>query len=402
MKRIRHTPEQIIRKLREAEAELAKGTADRRGLQGPRHRREHLLPLAEPVRRHEGRRGEAAQGAGEGERPAQGPGRRPGPGQGDPAGGRPGKLVSPARRRQAVERAVTALGVSERRACRALGVAPIDPAVRRDRTRTRGSVVVADAGAGPGAPPLRLPAGHGVAAAGGLAVNRKRVQRLWRREGLKVPQVQRKRRRLGHERERLHPAAGRAARPRLELRLRLRPDGRRPAAEDAADRRRVHPGVPGDRGGAGPDGRGRGSTLEYLFEVRGVPEHIRSDNGPEFIAEAVQEWLARRGCEDAVHRAGEPVGERLQRDVQQPAAGRAAGPGGVRDAEGGEGDHRGPSPGVQPPPPAQFAGVSDPGGVRSGLRRAGGRFAPPGRRRADPRPRTLITPGPEFGGRSLA
>ncbi len=29
-------------------------------------------------------------------------------------------------------------------------------------------------------------------------------------------------------------------------------------------------------------------TLQYLFAVRGAPEHIRSDNGPEFVAHAIQ------------------------------------------------------------------------------------------------------------------
>ena len=38
------------------------------------------------------------------------------------------------------------------------------------------------------------------------------------------------------------------------------------------------------------------STLEWLFISRGVPQHIRSDNGPEFIAKAVREWLAQKGC----------------------------------------------------------------------------------------------------------
>ena len=33
--------------------------------------------------------------------------------------------------------------------------------------------------------------------------------------------------------------------------------------------------------------------LEELFLRRGMPDHIRSDNGPEFTAEAVQEWLGR-------------------------------------------------------------------------------------------------------------
>jgi len=34
-------------------------------------------------------------------------------------------------------------------------------------------------------------------------------------------------------------------------------------------------------------------TLQYLFAVRGAPEHIRSDNGPEFIAKELQRWLDR-------------------------------------------------------------------------------------------------------------
>jgi putative transposase len=47
------------------------------------------------------------------------------------------------------------------------------------------------------------------------------------------------------------------------------------------------------------------SVLDYLFMLRGVPGYIRSDNGSEFIAEAVKEWLSNnqvktlyieRGC----------------------------------------------------------------------------------------------------------
>jgi putative transposase len=34
-------------------------------------------------------------------------------------------------------------------------------------------------------------------------------------------------------------------------------------------------------------------TLQYLFAVRGAPEHVRSDNGPEFIAKELQRWLQR-------------------------------------------------------------------------------------------------------------
>ena len=35
--------------------------------------------------------------------------------------------------------------------------------------------------------------------------------------------------------------------------------------------------------------------LYMLFLVRGVPEHIRSDNGPEFTSKAVREWLSNLG-----------------------------------------------------------------------------------------------------------
>ena len=48
------------------------------------------------------------------------------------------------------------------------------------------------------------------------------------------------------------------------------------------------------------------SALEYLFEVRGEPEHIRSDNGPEFIAEVVKDWLARRGAKTLYIEPGSP------------------------------------------------------------------------------------------------
>jgi putative transposase len=39
--------------------------------------------------------------------------------------------------------------------------------------------------------------------------------------------------------------------------------------------------------------RGVMLTLQYLFAVRGALEHIRSDNGPEFIAKELQRWLER-------------------------------------------------------------------------------------------------------------
>ena len=40
-------------------------------------------------------------------------------------------------------------------------------------------------------------------------------------------------------------------------------------------------------------------VLSDLFMLRGIPGHIRSDNGPEFVAKAVQEWIAAVGAKTA-------------------------------------------------------------------------------------------------------
>ena len=46
--------------------------------------------------------------------------------------------------------------------------------------------------------------------------------------------------------------------------------------------------------------------LSDLFILRGVPGHIRSDNGPEFVAKAVQDWIAAVGASTAYIERGSP------------------------------------------------------------------------------------------------
>lgn len=46
--------------------------------------------------------------------------------------------------------------------------------------------------------------------------------------------------------------------------------------------------------------------LYKLFVFRGVPEHIRSDNGPEFTARAVRKWLASLGVKTLFIQPGSP------------------------------------------------------------------------------------------------
>jgi transposase InsO family protein len=91
----------------------------------------------------------------------------------------------------------------------------------------------------------------------------------------------------------------------VELRLRECDDARRQNAADADADRRIHPGVPGD-----PCGQKawRYEVIEALADVmlfRGIPENIRSDNGP-FVAKELREWLAKVGTGTLYIEPGSP------------------------------------------------------------------------------------------------
>ena len=47
-------------------------------------------------------------------------------------------------------------------------------------------------------------------------------------------------------------------------------------------------------------------VLADLFILRGIPAHIRSDNGPEFVATALREWIAAVGAKTAYIEPGSP------------------------------------------------------------------------------------------------
>ena len=140
----------------------------------------------------------------------------------------------------------------------------------------------------------------------GWRVNHKRIERLWRREGLKVPQKQPKRGRLwlndgscvrlraerrdhvwayDFVHERTHD--GKA----LRLLTIVEEYTRECLAIDVA--RRLNSENVLER-------------LAELFVNRGVPDHIRSDNGPEFTAQAVREWLGRIGVKTLFIEPGSP------------------------------------------------------------------------------------------------
>jgi transposase InsO family protein len=137
----------------------------------------------------------------------------------------------------------------------------------------------------------------------GWVVNDKRVERIWRREGLKVPAKQPKRGRLW-----LNDGSCirlRAERPNhvwsydfVEDRTH---DGRKYRMLNVIDEF-THEclAIRVNRKLKAID------VLSDLFILRGVPGHIRSDNGAEFIAKVVQEWIAAVGAKTAYIAPGSP------------------------------------------------------------------------------------------------
>ena len=140
----------------------------------------------------------------------------------------------------------------------------------------------------------------------GWGVNHKRVERIWRQEGLKVPQRQPKRGRLwlndgscirlrplyrGHVwsydfvASRTHD--GRA----LKLLTVLDEHTRECLAIVVARKIRAHDVL---------------EVLADLFVRHGPPEYLRSDNGPEFTAKLVRRWLGRVGVETLFIEPGSP------------------------------------------------------------------------------------------------
>jgi len=140
----------------------------------------------------------------------------------------------------------------------------------------------------------------------GWQVNHKRVERIWRQEGLKVPQKQPKRRRLwlndgscirlrperkdhvwSYDFVTVRTAEGKAFRI-----LNIIDEYSRECLAMLVKRHITSQDV-----------------IDQLFELiifRGIPEHIRSDNGPEFTAKAIRRWLNYVGVKTLFIEPGSP------------------------------------------------------------------------------------------------
>lgn len=207
--------------------------------------------------------------------------------------------MSPTRRRQAVELVRSLHRYSERRICRALGISRSSlryvPEPRSDEGPLRTAIIGLAAQYGR----YWYRQTTGLLWAGGWDVSRSRVERIWKQEGLRVLQKQPK---CG----RLWLADGSC--------IRLRPlhrnhvwswdfvidrtqDGRvlkilTLIDEYTKESLAIHVA-----------GRIRASDVIYIFVdvivERGVPEYIRSVNGPEMVAKVLRHWLGRVGTKTA-------------------------------------------------------------------------------------------------------
>ena len=130
MARRKHTPEQVIKKLREAEVAMAEGSTVAQASRKIGVTEQTFYRWRAEYGGAADRPGATAQAAGDGERPFAASGGGPDAGQPATEGGGAGKLLSASRRRQCVERIREVLGVSERRACRAAGTTTVDTALR--------------------------------------------------------------------------------------------------------------------------------------------------------------------------------------------------------------------------------------------------------------------------------
>jgi transposase InsO family protein len=205
-----------------------------------------------------------------------------------------------------VERAEREYGMSERHACRLLGqwrgTQRYESIQRPDEDELTGAVIALASQYG------RY--GYKKIAAllqmAGWAVGRDRVEQIWRREGLKVPKKQRPRRRLWLNDGsciRLRPeranhvwsydfVSARTHDGRTLRILTLIDEYTRECLALQVARRLNH--------------RDLIETLSDVMLWRGIPKHIRSDNGPEFVAQQLRQWLKTLGTEPLYIEPGSP------------------------------------------------------------------------------------------------
>ncbi len=215
-------------------------------------------------------------------------------------------MVTAQQRRQAVRHLQETFGVSQRRACRVLEQPRSTQRQTPKTNQEEGQLVTRM---------LELVGQHprfgyrriwAMLRREGWRVNRKRIHRLWRKQGLKVPRKQRKKRRLGCS---VNSCVRRPAEYKNHvwawdfLHDRTSAGGPLKWLTLVDEYTRECLALEVRRG---MTAKAVQAVLAEVVQQRGTPMHIRSDNGPEFIAKAIRAWMVGAGLETLYIAPGAP------------------------------------------------------------------------------------------------
>jgi putative transposase len=205
-----------------------------------------------------------------------------------------------------VARLTEHFGVSERRACKVIGqhrsTQRLDPPIISDGEQRLREFLIAFSRRRPRWGWRRAAK---AARRAGWMVNDKRIRRLWRDEGLRVPTRRRKKRLTGIGTQ---VGAMCPIRPdvlwALDFQFDVTADGRTIKLLNVIDEfTRECPAIVVDRS---IDADKVVATLDRLALERGVPAYVRFDNGPEFVAHAVADWCRFNGTNTMFIDPGSP------------------------------------------------------------------------------------------------
>ena len=215
-------------------------------------------------------------------------------------------MVGPARKREAVKHVQDRLGTSERRACAGLGQPWSTQRYQGRRRRADAGLIQAMRRIAQREPRACYRSVARYLRREGWQANIKRIHRLWKQEGLKVPAKARKKRRLGNSAngaqqlwaERINQVWS------YDFVWDQTEQGRRlkwlPMLDEHTRECLALEVEYSITASAVID------ILERLVHERGAPEFIRSDNGPEFIAQAIKDWIAEKGMKTLYIEPGSP------------------------------------------------------------------------------------------------
>ncbi len=213
-------------------------------------------------------------------------------------------MVSSQAKRQCVDYLVTEKAYSERKACQLMAIArsshryQTKPAADEDDLRAKIRDLADEHKAYGYRFITALVRGQG------WLVNKKRIHRIWQEEGLQQPQRKPRKRYVGPKGE----VKQKATHPNhvwsydfVEDRTEKGSKLRILTVMDEFTRESLAIYV-----ARSIKAQAVVHILEWLFWIRGTPEHIRSDNGPEFVAQAVRDWLASCDCQTIYITPGSP------------------------------------------------------------------------------------------------